>query len=299
MRSFQIHLPLLLILLLGVTAHAQQAKQKRDLYYESTFRPKGWFFSPGLTWMWPSDARRTDTRISRAEMVNDTLYDGTFRSAGKPGLYAEVGRHRFIDGLYFLHHLDYGIHFKMLRGKEEFEGRVKTPSGLVATNNRGNFSESFAGLFINASNIIQFSNVTWLHQSVGLNAEYRVISHRSYDGLATGMPHQYPDDILGQLHYKIGLGWKADPGLYFMALVETPVLTAYPFDDGKSTLTYFSSRYRPLIITLRVMFLDKSKGRSCENQPGSSDQVDKEKPGRHGSGDLFGPDVKMKGRRRR
>jgi hypothetical protein len=48
------------------------------------------------------------------------------------------------------------------------------------------------------------------------------------------------------------------------------------------------------------MFLDKTKSRSCENQPGKrSTDVDKENPGKNENGSLFGPDVKYKGRRKR
>ncbi|MFN8698834.1 MAG: hypothetical protein ACK5XQ_05855 [Flavobacteriales bacterium] len=288
-------------LVLPVTQlHAQREKQLRDLYYESAFQKRGWFFAPGMTWMAPSGAERQDTRISNTEQENDTLYTGRFNAAGRPGLYLGAGRHKFVDGYYFINHLDYGAHFKMLRGVEEFTGRVKSPSGLTETDNRGRFSESFAGLFFNVSNIIQLSNTIWIHNSLGLNAEYRLITRRTYEGLSTGMPHVFPEAFQGQLHYKPGFGWKADPGLYFLIAAETPILNIFPFYDGKSTLPYFSTRYRPVIFTIQVMFLDKTKSRSCENQPGKrSTDVDKENPGKNENGGLFGPDVKYKGRRKR
>ena len=281
-------------------ASAQNGRQSRDLYYESAYQPKGWFFAPGVTWMWPTAMERADTRISNLEQQGDTLYSGSFRAAGRPGLYAEVGRHKFVEDYYFIDHFDFGAHFKMLRGKEDFNGVVKSQNDLLPAENKGRFSESFAGAFINVSNIIQLNDVLWVHNSFGLNAEYRVISRRSYEGLSTGMPHAFPDPFQGQLHYKLGFGWKADAGLYILTALETPLLNIYPFYDGKSTSPYFSSRYRPLILTVRVMFLDKTKTKSCENQPGKTiTNVNKDRPGKHNSNDLFGRDVKMKGKQKK
>jgi hypothetical protein len=288
------------LMLLSIHVESQVGRQKRDLYYESAYQPRGWFFAPGLTWMWPNDGSRTDTRISNREQLNDTLYSGVFRAGGRPGLYLEAGRHRFVENYFFIQHMDFGAHFKMLRGKEDFEGVVKDANQLLPVSNKGRFSESFAGLFVNVSNVMQLSDRSWVHHSFGLNAEYRILSNRKYEGPSGGMPHVFPGSFQGQLHYKLAIGWKADPGLYVLMALETPVLNIYPFDDGKSTVPYFASRYRPFILTLRVMFLDKTKSKSCENQPGTkSTDLDKENPGRHGSNDLFGRDAKMKGKQKR
>jgi len=290
----------LLLALLVQSGTAQYEKQLRPLHYENEYLPKGWFFAPGMTWMIPSAVDRQDTRISNKEQLGDTLYDGRFRASGRPGIYLAAGRHKFIRDYYVIDHIDFGIHARMLRGRERFDGLVKNENVLAPTENLGRFSETFAGVFFNASNITQLSNSIWIHNTLGANAEYRVLSRRQFEGVSTGMVHAFPEPFLGQLHYKLGVGWKADPGLYFLLSAETPVLNVYPFDDGKSTLTYFSSRYRPLTITLQVMFLDKTKTRSCENQPGKqSTDVDKESPGKNKNSGLFGPDVKYKGKKRR
>jgi hypothetical protein len=300
MMTVSRYIPFLPLALIALPAISQSERQLRPLHYENEYQPRGWFFAPGATWMWPSSSERQNTRISNAQEQGDTLYTGEFGASGRPGIYAEFGRHKFIRNYYVISHLDYGAHFKMLRGTEDFRGRVLSGTALTETENRGRFSESFAGLFFNVSNILQLSNTSWLHNTVGANAEYRVISRRSYEGLSTGMPHVFPDAFQGQLHYKIGFGWKADPGLYVLTSLETPILNVYPFYDGKSTLPYFSTRYRPLILSVRIMFLDRTRTRECENQPGQrSTDVDKEKPGKNASDNLFGPDVKYKGRKKR
>lgn len=295
----------LLVLIFCAAAVVSKAQRElRPLYDLNEWQKSGWFFAPGITLMQPAERNRDEARIIRPTGVNDTLHQGTFSNRSRVGLYLEAGRHHFTDKIYFVDHIDYGIHIKMLRGTERFDGRVKVDNALAPFNNAGRFSETFAGAFFNASNIARMSSNVWWHSSVGINAEYRIISRRSYDGPTTGMLMNYPQPFLGQLHIKGGIGWKADPGLYFMPMIETPVLSLLPFDDGKSTLQYFTGRYRPIIITLRVLFLDRRKGRECENQPGKPlTKEELEKSGmKHKGNSLFGDDInarKLKKRKSR
>jgi hypothetical protein len=125
-----------------------------------------------------------------------------------------------------------------------------------------------------------------------VNADYKLLS-RHDEGVAYGAAWNYPPTFLAQLHYKLGFGWKPEAGIYIMPMIETPILTAFPWDDGKSTLEYFTGRSRPFIITLRIQWLDKEADRSCEGQPGKGpSKVDKDKPGKHENHSLFGPDGK-------
>lgn len=263
----------LLLILVSIfaafNAGAQRSRQKAPLYGENAFQHRGWMFAPGITWTPGVSGNRYEILRGEGEFLNDTIYDGRFNPGSRIGIYAEVGRHKFLDDLYLIHHFDYGIHFKMIRGKEEFAGRVSNGIALVETRNNAQFSESFAGAFINASNIIQISNRTWLNNSLGLNLDYRVISNRSAEGFYGAIPQAFPDPLLFQFHYKLGIGWKADPGLYFMPTIETPILNLYPDFNGKSTIRYFSSTYRVFIISLRVMFLDKTADRECVGKDSS------------------------------
>jgi len=266
--------------------------------------PGGWMFAPGITYMLPASFSRDETRTVFSENSIDTLYNGTFSSAGKIGAYLEVGRHHFLRRFYFLHHIDYGAHFKMLRGKEDFSGIMNAETSMLAVANKGKFSESFAGLFFNASNIWQVGDDKWIQNSLGINGDYRVISRRSYEGVSAGMSQEFPPNFLFQLHYKIGFGWKPQKNIFVMPMLETPILSIMPLDDGKSTLQYFSSRYRPIIFTLRIMFLDKSKfnGPECGEQPrngGMPDGLSKDDAGKHKGDDLFGPDAKPKRAKRK
>lgn len=279
---------------------AQQQREYQPLYVsQNKYLRRGWLFEPGLTYMIPSVGRRDEVRSVFAENTIDTLYRGRFTSAGRPGFCAAVGRHHFLDRFYLLHHIDYGARFTLYRGIEDFSGSMLVDTALIPVQNTGRFSEGFAGVFFNASNTWQVADNKWIHNSIGFHADYRVISNRTYQGPVTGMLQAFPPDFILQLHYKIGFGWRPEPGIYIMPSLETPILSLVPLDDGKSTLPYFSSRYRPVIFGVRIMFLDKMKnmGPECGKQPrngGFPDGVDKEKPGKHEGSKLFGPDVKSR-----
>lgn len=246
-----------------LAVNAQSGRQKPKLYGSNSYKNKGWFFAPGLTFTPGVSGNRFETLRGTGDLRNDTIFSGRFDPKGKIGFYAEVGRHHFIENLYLINHIDYGVHFKMLRGSEKYVGVVGNGNSLIETTNNASFSESFAGAFFNASNILQVLDNAWIHNSIGVNIDYRVISSRNFSGFYGAIPQSYPTNLIAQLHYKIGFGFKLDPGLYVLPTIETPILNFYTFDRAKSTLPYFSSEYRPLIFTLRVMFLDKTADRKC------------------------------------
>lgn len=272
---------LLIIVIIHWAAEAQVGRQKAPLYGENSFQKRGWFFAPGITLMPSSTGNRFQTLYGEGELANDTLYNGRFNPSSRIGAYAEVGRHKFVEGYYLLHHFDYGIHFKLLRGKEEFAGQVNQGGMLIDATNKSTFSDGSAGAFINASNIIQIGDKTWIHNSLGLNFDFIFLRNRASENSFPVIPQEFPENIQLQLHYKLGFGFKIDPGLYVMPMVETPILNLYPTLDGKSTLPYFSNRYRPIIITIRFLFLDKTEGRKCVGKDTSG--------GKH---DLWGKDMK-------
>jgi hypothetical protein len=276
---------------------SQSSRQLTPIYVNGTaYKNKGWFFSPGITTMFASGRNEGALELADPVDLRDTLYSGQFQRRGKIGLYLEGGRHKFIDNFYLINHIDYGAHFKMLRGKESFNGDIKSSGTvLIPATYDAKFSESFVGAFVNVSNIMQVSNDKWIQNSIGANGDFRVISRRNVEGVPLTPFYNYPSNLLFQLHYKIGFGWKPEPGIYIMPMIETPILSVFPFDDGKSSLQYFVGRYRPIIFTIRIQFLDKTESRKCEGQPGGKPKkVDKEKPGKSKSKSIFGPDYKKK-----
>ena len=64
-----------------------------------------------------------------------------------------------------------------------------------------------------------------------------------------------PSNIWAQLHYKFGIGIRVGERLYAIPSVEIPILNGWKWEDGRSTLGAFNSRYRPVIISVRFAWL--------------------------------------------
>jgi hypothetical protein len=287
---------LFVALLLTLTSTAQSRKQKTPIYVSGTaYKNTGWFVGVGMTYMLPETRRETMTGYYQNGDALDTLYSGDFQRSGKIGLYLEGGRHKFYTDKGLLDHMDFGIHYKMLRGTDNFSGNTYPAGAPVPIESNSKFSDHYAGLFINFSNIIQLSDQFWLQNGIGANAEYSVISRR-VSGPSYGADWQDPGKIVAQLHYKLSVGWKPEPGIYIVPAIETPIFGIYPWYQGRSTLSYYTGKYRPFIFSVRVQWLNKANDRKCENQPGH--QVDMDKGGKHKSNDLWGPQNKKMKRKR-
>jgi hypothetical protein len=272
---------LIVVCIAGALAtQAQRGRQLVPIYTHGTaYRNVGWFVSPGITYMLPEYRKRDITEYVPNTETSDTLYSGLYKRTGKIGLYLEGGRHHFFPEKRLVHHIDYGVHFKMLRGTEKFEGISKAGAALVPTLSEG---------------IIQIKNNLWIQNSLGLNTDFRVISKCNISNDVYGAQMNYPGFFLAQVHYKLGFGWKPEAGMYIIPSIETPLITAFPWDNGKSTLQYFTGRYRPIIFSIRIQWLSKASKRKCEGMPNPDGpgELDKESPGKHENSGLWGPDQK-------
>jgi hypothetical protein len=231
-----------------------------------------------------------------SQPVSDTLYSGEFSRDGGLGLYLDAGRHHFVNWGP-IDHVDYGLSYKMLRGTEEFQGVLHGDTGaFVSYASHASFNDSYLGAFGNVSNMIQLSNRFWIQNSLGVNVDYHLMGNRG-GSFVPGADWAFPAALPIQAHYKFGLGWKPEPGIFIMPMIETPLLNLHFWEGAKGTLPYFTGRFRPIIFTLRIQWLNKVPDRSCEGQPGR--QVDLSKQGKHDGNDLFGPDTKKMERKKK
>jgi len=93
-----------------------------------------------------------------------------------------------------------------------------------------------------------------------------VINRFEFEGVAGNIPVINANNLQGQLHAKVGFGFKPESGVMIIPSIETPILNIQPFEDGKSTLPYFNSRYRPIIISVRFLFFAQTKPEDCVGQ---------------------------------
>jgi hypothetical protein len=280
-----------------VNGMAQQGREKRPIFVSGgNFKNSGWFFSPGIASMTPMPLKEQLTGYDN-QAVPDTLYSGEFSRDGGLGLYLEAGRHHFLDIRGPFDHIDYGLSYKMLRGSDEFQGLVRSDTvSYVPFAAHASFNDSYLGAFGNVSNMLQLSNRFWIQNSLGLNVDFRLFGQRGGDQVF-GSQWLFPATLPVQAHYKLGFGWKPEPGIFIMPMIETPILNFNAWEGAKATLPYFTGRYRPILFTIRIQWLSRVPERTCEGQPGR--QVDLEKQGKHDGNDLFGPDAKKMKRKKK
>jgi hypothetical protein len=269
-------------------------REPRALYVPGgQFKNSGWFVAPGIAFTMPFPRNENLTGYNAAD---DTLFSGDFSRDGQNGLCVQVGRHHFWKSRGPIDHVDYGLGYKMLRGTEEFAGIVRTDTAFAPYTANASFSDSYLSAFGNLSNVVMLSNRWWLQNSLGLNVDFRLFGNRGGSGVP-GATWQYPSAFPVQAHYRLGFGWKPEPGIFILPMIEIPLLNVNRWEGMKATLPYFNGRFRPVLITLRIQWLSKQPDRQCENQPGRA--ADLSKGGKHDSNDLFGPDARKMKRKKK
>ncbi len=269
-------LPLLLILTLLISSsalHAQKRKVNKNkpvsfnrhyneiLPTDPQYKLSGWLLAPGATYMM--------TRfISRNETLSESAterYDGKFTPLGKPGIYLEVGRYKMFKYPRLFRYFDYGIAYKSLRGREKAEGSIVSLPGeaeVQSLSAEGSFGYHYLTAHFNLNHVWRIGKYNFLQNTLGFNADYGFI--RNYD--QTSIPQAElndPGQFLANVHYKLGYGIKMRGNWLLIPSIETPILNVLPFEPPRSSLGFFTSRYRPVIFSLRFLFMRPSDGLDC------------------------------------
>ena len=186
------------------------------------YKMSGWLIEPGATW-----------DLTRFGNPEEQYNDQTIKvnPGGKLGAYLGIGRYNFFyEGGRFINYLDYSVAYKMLRGKEEITGAIEA---------EGKYSHNFLLGNFNLNNVIQLSDRTFITRQ----------SHSAHNADVN------PSKVVANLHYKFGVGFKINSRLFVIPTLETPILNVHNFEKFKSTWGIFNSRYRPLILTVRLAWL--------------------------------------------
>ena len=252
-----------------VLAFGQTGRQHKPLYDlgGGNYHNKGWFVGAGATYILATPGQK-DVLIHDEESAGpDTLLSGQYNSKGNFGLYIELGKFHFFEYHPIVDYVDYGIAYKSLKGSEELIGQELMGSTMQDIYQSGTFNDGFLGLFFNANHIHQISDKSFLQLGLGLNADYRILERSEYAGVSALSSYEVHTPLNIQGHAKVSFGYRAESGLFIVPSLETPIINAYPFENGKSTMGYFNSRYRPLILSVKFMFWKKRKPADCVGKP--------------------------------
>lgn len=197
--------------------------------------------------------------------TEDAVLQPAVRPFGSPGIFAEVGRYHMLERWLYFEYLDYSLAYKSLRGTETYEVTTFEKPNLTDLGTSrvvGRFGDHFVSGNLNLTNVFSISSRYMVANTVGLHADYAVLSNR-LPGSVNQLSGGFPPRFLAGFHYKIGFGLKFSSKLMIIPSLETPVLNIVQFESGRSSLGYFNSRYRPLILSIRFMFLREQGLESC------------------------------------
>ncbi|HKK39759.1 MAG TPA: hypothetical protein VJ949_10105 [Cryomorphaceae bacterium] len=225
------------------------------------FERRGWIFSPALTYMLP----QLKAPSQRVFFPGGAAYDIDYNPAGKVGVGMEIGRFHVVDNSRLISHVQLNMGIKVLRGVERFEANLatETSSRPSALQNEGAFSHSYATMSFVASNIQQFSRTGFVQNSLGINGDYRIAEASTYNKNDLPIDLANPSRFIFQANYSLGVGFRVSGNILVVPTLETPILNIYEYNDLKSTLKVFNTRYRPFILRVSVYMLDNKPDRKC------------------------------------
>lgn len=255
---------LIVLLLVATTlpAWSQRLMQRKrpDLIpLEGQARRGGFYVAPGVTFTLPP-GKNEEREVYRNA---DTSYTSTYDPKGRFGLYLEAGYFYATRDPVILDYWDVGLAYKNLRGAEAFESTLIRGDSVGSFSGEGTFAERFVTLHVNANKFIQTADYQFVQLSLGANADYRIGNNYAQGAEPLTAQQEFPPDLIGQLHFKVGYGFKLTGNLLLIPAIETPVFSIVPEDKSFGRLQWFNSEYRPLILSVRFLFLRARQGFKC------------------------------------
>ncbi len=217
----------------------------------------------------------TRTETARTDFDNSaTRGNYSIDPRGRFGAYAEVGMAHFPKKRsklslkikkVLVSYIDWGVGFKLLGGREFTNIDYTDVVGNVVSSDQqsGNFYNGYAyGRFSVHKNwhFKRLGKNFFLDNSIGANVDYRVLSQTAYSADVSGIsPQAFHQPLVAQLHYGLGFGFRTRRGTYIIPGVRMPILGINEWDRGNPTLTWFSSKYWPMLAHVKVINLFQKK----------------------------------------
>ena len=174
-----------------------QNQRTNDIFPKfGNYERKGWIVNPSLTYM----MKPFKQAQQRAFMGSDTIYDVLYNARGKMGVGIELGRFYAIDNSRLISYVDFSFGLKMLRGVETFDATLNKPDRLTAyvLRGEGTFSQSYATASFNLTNANVLSRKVSIHNTLGLNGDYRFADVYTYNMNIFPMDLKTPENFVFQ-----------------------------------------------------------------------------------------------------
>lgn len=256
---------LLVVLWMPLLLSAQGLMDRKhpDIFpLDGKMKRSGFFVGPGVTWALAPFKDR-DEHYPYTGLGPSETFDATYHGKGRLGLYLEAGWFISTRDPVIIDYWDFGLAYKQLKGTELSEGTFVRGDSSGVWLGEGNFNDQHLSLAANANKLFQTADYQFIQFSLGANADWRFSEGRDFAGLAVPATQRFPPQFIGQLHAKLGYGFKLTQQLMIIPAIETPFFSVMPEDQGFGRLQWFNTTYRPLIFSVRFLFLRYPNGWAC------------------------------------
>lgn len=245
-----------------ISSFSYSQEKKGDLFPvdDIYFKKWGWLAGIGANYSIPLSGE-----VNQVDNSNlDTISNYLFSPKGKVGAMLEGGAFYMLDNP-IVSLLDAELRVNWFAGKEDFtENRTSGINNDTILNQSGirNFDQFNASIRLNANNTIQVSQYGFIQNTLGVNFDYLFHENLQTDTPTLAIPDP-SDKFQIQLHYKLSYGLRLDLMHYMIVGVDIPIITLYPWQDGRQTINVFESQYWPLTVSVQFLFLQKSNRPDC------------------------------------
>ena len=249
---------------------SQRLREPLFRWVTGDFAKHGIQFSFGPTYTFTDIGAKDDEfRIESANSAPDTLIGFSQGAKSRIGIFAEIGMvHITRKPRKIIHYYDWGVGFKLFGGRETLESRLYDENETLLGNidGEGQFYNGYLYGRLSAHNVFQINPNFFIDNSIGFNLDYAIVNgSNTYEGYRVPTEQKFQGDLIGQLHYTLGLGIKprVDKGFFFVPSIEIPFLGLQEWNGGSPAIHWFSSKYYPAMLRLKFVWLFKRDPDRC------------------------------------
>ncbi len=181
---------------------------------------------------------------------------------------------------------DWGVAFKYLGGSEKTTFNYTDALGntLFSETGEGKFYHGYLGARVTAYHFDYIGKTIFISNGLGINVDYRLLENGgNYSSPVLPSTQRFQKELVAQIHYDFGIGFRLKRGVYLIPGVQVPVIGVYEWNNFNPSLHWFSSSYWPALFKIKYVKLLEKKAKGCPAVGTSDSDKQREKEFRQGN----------------
>ncbi|MFK7783485.1 MAG: hypothetical protein AB8B56_00140 [Crocinitomicaceae bacterium] len=238
--------------------------------------------------------------FTRAKKMTGDFTDGGTRGnyeidpKGRFGGYIDIGMAHYLKnpiavgkkekGQFIIFNMvDWGLGFKYIGGQEQTTINYTDVAGNTISTDESGFEKFYNGYLTGRFSLHRsFTPKKWekvfFDTHIGFNVDYRLITADENSNYHTSYAEpfspaiQYHKPLVAQMHLGAAVGFKMRKGTNLFVGLRAPAVGIWEWNKANPANYWFSSRYWPVFLHVKVINLFQKKNKnSCNNVNGNED----------------------------